>query len=50
MKNKFEIFNKIKIDTDKYEEAETSNNEELKIKMKEKLNSSKRLNKNIIKL
>lgn len=49
MKNKFEIFNKIKIDTDKYEEAETSNNEELKIKMKEKLNSSKRLNKKKVK-
>ena len=32
MKNKFEIFNKIKIDTDEYEEAETSNNEELKTK------------------
>ena len=49
MKNKFEIFNKIKIDTDKYEEAETSNNEELKIKMQEKLNSSKRLNKKKVK-
>lgn len=49
MKNKFEIFNKIKIDMDKYEEAETSNNEELKIKMQEKLNSSKRLNKKKVK-
>lgn len=49
MKNKFEIFNKIKIDTDKYEEAETSNNEELKIKMQEKLNSSERLNKKKVK-
>ena len=49
MKNKFEIFNKIKIDTDEYEEAETSNNEELKIKMQEKLNSSKRLNKKKVK-
>lgn len=49
MKNKFEIFNKIKIDMDKYEEAETINNEELKIKMQEKLNSSKRLNKKKVK-
>lgn len=49
MKNKFEIFNKIKIDTDKYEEVETNNNEELKIKMEEKLNSSKRLNKKKVK-
>ena len=49
MKNTFEIFNKIKINTDKYDEAETSNNEELKIKMQEKLKSSKRLNKKKVK-
>ena len=39
--DKFKIFNKIKIDTDKYQEVET-NNEELKTKMLIKINSSKR--------
>lgn len=39
--DKFRIFNKIKIDTDKYQEIET-NNEELKTKMLSKINSSKR--------
>lgn len=41
MMDKFRIFNKIKIDTDKYQEIET-NNEELKTKMLSKINSSKR--------
>ena len=41
MMDKFKIFNKIKIDTDKYQEVET-NNEELKTKMLIKINSSKR--------
>ena len=41
MMDKFKIFNKIKIDTDKYQEIET-NNEELKTKMLSKINSSKR--------
>ena len=41
MMDKFKIFNKIKIDTDKYQEVET-NNEELKTKMLSKINSSKR--------
>ena len=35
MIDKFRIFNKVKIDTDKYEEVKTNNDEELKIKMKE---------------
>ena len=39
--DKFKIFNKIKIDTDKYEEIEI-NKEELKSKMIGKVNSSKR--------
>ena len=43
MIDKFRIFNKVKIDTDKYEEVKTNNDEELKIKMKERLNSSKRM-------
>lgn len=43
MIDKFRIFNKVKIDTDKYEEVKTNNDEELKIKMKERLNSSKRV-------
>ena len=37
MMDKFRIFNKIKIDTDKYQEIET-NNEELKKKMLSKIN------------
>lgn len=45
MIDKFKIFNKVKIDTDKYEELETDNNEILKIKMKERLNSSQRTNR-----
>lgn len=49
MKNKFEIFNKIKIDIDKYEAVKISNNEELKIKMKEKLNLSERVKKKKVK-
>ena len=44
MMDKFRIFNKIKIDTDKYQEIET-NNEELKTKMLSKINSSKTLDK-----
>ena len=43
--DKFRIFNKIKIDTEKYKEVETNNNEKLKIKMEEKLKSSKRYKK-----
>ena len=39
--DKFKIFNKIKIDTDKYQEVET-NNEELKTNMLSKINTSKR--------
>ena len=41
MIDKFKIFNKIKIDTDKYQEVET-NNEELKTIILAKLNSSQR--------
>lgn len=40
--DKFRIFNKINIDTEKYEVVETNNNEKLKIKMEEMLKSSKR--------
>ncbi|MEG0051167.1 MAG: DUF4179 domain-containing protein [Terrisporobacter sp.] len=43
--DKFRIFNKIKINTDKYEEVETNNNEKLKLKMEERLNLSQRSNK-----
>lgn len=42
--DKFKIFNKIKINTDKYEEVET-NNEELKNKILGKLNTSERSKK-----
>lgn len=41
MISKFKIFNKIKIDTNKYQEVET-NNEELKIKILDKLKYSER--------
>ena len=41
MIDKFKIFNKIKIDTDKYQEVET-NDEELKIKILDELKYSKR--------
>ena len=41
MIDKFKIFNKIKINTDKYQEVET-NNEELKIKILDELKYSKR--------
>jgi hypothetical protein len=46
MIDKFKVFNKIKLDTDKYKKIETSNNEDLKIKMKARLNSSERIKKN----
>ena len=39
MIDKFKIFNKIKINTDKYQEVET-NNEELKIKILDELKYS----------
>ncbi|WP_154658881.1 hypothetical protein [[Clostridium] dakarense] len=45
MMDKFKVFNKVKIDTDKYMEIETNNDENLKIKMQERLNSSKRMKK-----
>lgn len=45
MIDKFKIFNKVKIDADKYKEIETENNEKLKIKMQERLNLSERTKK-----
>ncbi|MGL4913228.1 MAG: DUF4179 domain-containing protein [Romboutsia sp.] len=45
MFNIFEIFNKVKIDTNKYNEVDTSNNENLKEIMKERLKSSQRIKK-----
>ena len=45
MMDKYEIFNKIKINTDEYEEVKTDNNEELKAKIIEKLNTSERVKK-----
>ena len=39
----FKIFNKVKIDTDKYKEINTDDNEDLKIKMKKRLYSSERM-------
>lgn len=41
----FRIFNKIKVDTEKYEQVETNNNEKLKLKMEERLKSSHRYKK-----
>lgn len=43
--DKFKIFNKMKIDIDKYEEIKTDNNEELKVKMLEKINTCERTKK-----
>ena len=40
--SKFDIFNKIKIDLDKYEEIEDNNNDELKKQMQDRLKFSKR--------
>ena len=37
MKNKFDIFNDIKIETDKYDEIKFDNNDEFKNKMKNKI-------------
>lgn len=45
MKNKFEIFNNIKINTDEYEEVKFENNYDLKKKMTSKIKKSKKLNK-----
>lgn len=45
MIDKFKVLNKVKIDTNKYIEIENHNSENLKIKMEEKLKSSKRTKK-----
>lgn len=45
MIDKFKVFNKIKIDIDKYKEVKVNNNEELRIKMQDRLNSSERIKK-----
>lgn len=45
MIDKFKVFNKIKIDIDKYKEVKVNNNEELRIKMQDRLNSSQRIKK-----
>ena len=45
MIDKFKIFNKVKIDADKYKEIENENKEKLKIKMQERLNLSERTKK-----
>lgn len=45
MIDKFKVFNKIKIDIDRYKEVEVNNNEELRIKMQDRLNSSERIKK-----
>lgn len=41
MKNKFDIFNDIKIETDKYDEIKFDNNDEFKNKMKNKIRENK---------
>ena len=48
MKDKFEIFNDIKIDTEKYEEIYFSNNDEFKKSMKTKIKNDKKQIKQVI--
>lgn len=45
MKDKFELFNDIKLDIDEYEEIHFSNNDEFKKKMKNKIRGNKNIHK-----
>lgn len=45
MMDKFKIFNKVKIDTNKYMEIKTNKNKKLKIEMQDRLKSSERASK-----
>ncbi|MGL5347667.1 MAG: DUF4179 domain-containing protein [Peptostreptococcaceae bacterium] len=46
MKDKFELFNNIKVNTEEYEEIKFSDNEEFKKKIKSKINKNKSVHKN----